>query len=137
MACLVSGAYRFSHVTPTFYSLSTGFLLNNKSCSKPWYSFGSASPLASQSTLPIICLYIHLLLKQNLAIQKICFSRFLFTALQFINPKFNSTSASHIMLQNPGMICHWKVKQLPHFHVSKGDLKLICFRSLSLPRFSN
>ena len=31
------------------------------------------------------------------------------------------------MLQNAGMICHWKFELLLHFH---GDLKLNCFRSL-------
>ena len=65
-----------------------------------------------------------------------CFSMFLLIAPQFINLKFISTSASHMMLQNSGMICHWKFELLLHFHVSKGDLKPICLRILSLPSFS-
>ena len=47
--------------------------------------------------------------------------------------KFISTSVCHMMLQNFGMICLWKFELLLHNHASKGDLKLICFRSLFLP----
>ena len=75
-----------------------------------------------------------LLLKQDVVNQKRCFSKFLSTALQFINPKVISASVSHVMLQNFGMIFHWKLVLFLHYQVSKGDLKLICFRSLSLPR---
>ena len=56
LARFVSGASRFSHVTPIL-SLSTGFLLNNESFSKPGYSYISTLPLASQNPLPHICLY--------------------------------------------------------------------------------
>ena len=50
----------------------------------------------------------------------------------FINLKFISTSPSNMMLQNSGMIFHWKFQLLQHYHVSKHDLKPICFRSLFL-----
>ena len=123
---------RCSHVTP---SLSTSFLLNNKSFSNPWYSYISTLPLASQNILPHICLYIHLLLKQDVVIQSRCFSKSPSIAFQFINLKLILTSVSHMMLQNSGMICHWKFELLQHYHVSKGDLKLICFRRFSLHRF--
>ena len=109
---------------------------NIQKISKLWYSYLSTLPLASQNTLLCICLYIHLLLKQDIVIQKRYFSKFPTTALQVINPKFISTIVSHMMLQNFRMICHWKIKLLLHYQVSKGDLKLICFRSLFLPRFS-
>ena len=85
----------------------------------------------NKNALPSMCPYVHLLLKQDLIIKKRCFSKFLSIALQFINLKFISTSASHMMLQNYGMICHWKFELLLHFHVSKGNLKLVCFRILS------
>ena len=39
------------------------------------------------------------------------------------------------MLQNSGMICLWKFELLQRYHVSKGDLKPTCFRSLSLLSF--
>ena len=79
LAHFVSGASRFSHVTPTLKSLHC-FLLNNESSSKPWYSYISTLPLASQNTLPRISLYIHI-----------------------------STSVSHMMLQNSRMICCWNL----------------------------
>ena len=134
LACFVSGASRFSHITPTL--LFTGFLLNNESFSKLLYSFISTLPLESQNTLLCICIFIHLLLKQDIVIQKRCFSKFPSTALQFINLKFISTRVSHMMLQNFEMICYWKFKLLLHYQASKGDLKLICFRSLFFPRLS-
>ena len=92
---------------------------------------------SSQNTLLCICLYVHLLLKQDVVIQKRCFLKSPSVFPQFINLKFISTSPSHMMLQNSGMICHWKFELLLHYHVLKGDLKLICFRSLSLLRFSH
>ena len=102
LASFVSGTSRFSHITLTSKSF-TCFLFNKDSSSNPWYSYTSTSPLASQCSLPSICLFVHL---QDVAIKKRCFSRFLFTVPQFINLKFISTSASHMMLQNSGMICH-------------------------------
>ena len=124
-------------MSPQHYkSLSNGFLLNNKSFSKSWYLYISTLPLASQNTLPHICLCIYLLLKQGVVIKESCFSKSPSIDLQFIYLKFISTSASHLMFQNSGMICHWKFDLLIYYHVSKGDLKLICFRGLSLPRFS-
>ena len=114
VALFVSGASKFSHVTLCHF---TGFLLNNVSSSKPWYSYISTSPLARQSNLPHICLHIDLLLQQDIAILKKYFSRFPFTALQFINLKFILTSASHMMLLNFRMICHWKFELLLHLHV--------------------
>ena len=51
-------------------------------------------------------------------------TKFPSTALQLINLKFMSTSAFHMMLQNSGMICHWKFKLLLRYHASKGDLNL-------------
>ena len=74
--------------------------------------------------------------KEDVVIQTRCFSKFPSPALQFINPKFILTSVSHMMLQNFGMICRWKFILLLHYQVSKGYLKLTCFRSLFLPRFS-
>ena len=100
------------------------------------YSYISTLPLASQNTLFLVSLYIHLLLKQDIVIQKRFFSKFPSAALQFINLKFISTSVFHMMLQNFGMICHWKFELLLHYQVSKGDLKLMCSRSLFHPRFS-
>ena len=131
----VSGASRFSHVTLTLKSLHW-LPIKQRIIFKTLVLIHKYLPLASQNTLPHICLYIHLLLKQDIVIQKRCFSKFRSTALQFINLKFISTSASHMMLQNSGMICYWKFELLLHYHVSKGDLKLIYFRSLCLPRFS-
>ena len=83
------------------------------------------------------CLCIHQLLNQDVAIQKICFSKLLLTAPQFINQTFISKSVPHMMLQNSGMICHWKFELPQHFYVSKGNIKPICFRSLSLHSFSD
>ena len=89
-------------------------------------------------TLPHICLYIHLLLKQDVVKQSRCFLESPSIFPKFINLKLISTSPSHMMLQNAGMICHWKFKLLLHYHVLKGDLKkLICFRSLSLLGFNH
>ena len=119
-----------------FESLFAGFLLNNKLFPKPCYSYTSSLPLESKNTLPHICLYIHLLLRQDIVIQKRCSFKSPSTVHQFINLKFISTSPSHMMLQNSGMICHWKLELLLHDHVSKSDLKLICFRSLFLLSFS-
>ena len=71
----------------------------------------------------------------------ICFSVYMFAFIwslfEFINLKFISTSASHMMLQNFGLICQWIFELLIHFHVSKGDLKPIRFRNLFLPRLSH
>ena len=136
LARFVSGASRFFHVTPILKSL-TGSLLNNESFSQPCYSDTSTLPLASQKTLPQICLHIHLPLKKDVVIQKRCFLKSPSIFPQFINLKFISISPSPMMLRNSGMICHWKFKLLMHYHVFKGDLKLICFRSLSLHRFSH
>ena len=94
LARFVSGASRFSHVTPIL-SLSTGFLLNNESFSKPGYSYISTLPLASQNPLPHICLYTSAVKTKSPSIFP-----------QFINLKFISTSPSHMMHQNSGMICH-------------------------------
>ena len=38
--------------------------------------------------------------------------------------------------KNTRMIYHWKFELLLQYHVSKGDIILICFRSLSFPTFS-
>ena len=40
-----------------------------------------------------------------------------------------------MILQNSGLICHLKFELLQHYYVSKDNLKLNCFRSLSFPRF--
>ena len=111
--------------------LSTDLLM-----SKPCYSYISTFPLASQKTLPHICLYIHLLLKLDVLIQR-CFLKFPSIFPQFINIKLLSASPFHMMLQNSGIICYWKFELLLHYHVLKGNLKLICFRSFSLLRFSH
>ena len=58
----------------------------------------STLPLVSQNTLARICLYVYLLLKQEVVIQKRCFSKSPSVALHFVNLKFMSTSASHMML---------------------------------------
>ena len=102
LASFVSGASRFSHVTPPLKSLHWRPVKQRIIFKTLVLVYISTSPLGSQSILPLICLYIHLLLKQDMAIQKRCFSRFLFTAFQFINQKFISTNTSHMMLQNSG-----------------------------------
>ena len=91
LAHFVSGVSRFSHITPTLKSLhwlpvkqqiifkTLVLIYKYLTTGKPNYF----SPYLS---------YIHLLLKQNIVIQKRCFSKFPSTALQFINPKFISTS---------------------------------------------
>ena len=106
------------------------------SFSKPCYSHISSLLLESQNTLPHTCLYIHLLLTQGVVIQKRCSSKSPFTVPQFINPRIISINLFHMMLQNSGMICHWKFKLLQHYHASKCDSKPTCFRSLFLLSFS-
>ena len=100
LAHFVSGASIYSHITLTLKSLHW---LPVKQRLIFWYSYISTLPLASQNTLLCICLYIHLLLKQDIVIQKRSFSKLPSTALQLINLKFISTSGSHMMLQNFGM----------------------------------
>ena len=51
-----SGASRFTHVTPTLKSLRW-LPFNNESSSKPWYSYTSTLPLASQCISLCFCLY--------------------------------------------------------------------------------
>ena len=119
-----------------FSSLFTGFLLNNETFSKNCYSYTSSLPLETQNTLPHICLCIHLLLRQDVVIQKRCSLQFPSIVPQFINLKVISTSPSHMTLQNSGMISHWKYELLQHYLVSKRDLKPFCFRSLFLLSFS-
>ena len=136
MARFVSGNSRVSHVTPTLKSLHW-LPVKQESSSKPWYSYISTSPLASQSTLTHICLYVHLLLKQDVAIQKKMFLKVPFySSVHKSKVHFNKFSSCDDA-PNSSMICHWKFKMLLHFYVSKGNLKLTCFRSLSHCRFFN
>ena len=133
MARFVSGVSRFSHVSTILKSLHW-LLLNNKSFWKSCYSYTNSLILESQNSLPHICLYIHLLLRQDV-IQQRCSSKSPSLVPQFINLKFISTSPFHMMAQNSLMICHWKFELLQHYHVSQRDLKPICFRSLFLLSF--
>ena len=103
---------------------------------KPCYSHISSLLLESQNTLSHICLYIHLLLRQGVVIQKRCSSKSPFTVPQFINQRFISISLFHMMLQNSGMICHWKFELLQHYHASKHNSKPTCSRSLFHLSFS-
>ena len=126
LARFVSGASRFSHVCPILKSLH-------------WL------PVKQRSLLLIYKFLItgkpkykilHLLIRQDVVIQKRCSLKSPSIVPQFINLKFISTSPSHMMLQNSGMICHWKLELLLHYHISKYDLKPICFRSPFLLSFS-
>ena len=135
LAHIVSGASRFSDITPALKSLHW---LPVKQCIifKTLVLIHKYLTIGKPNTLLLIRLYIHLLLKQDVVIQKRCFSKFPSTSLQFINLIFISISVSYMLLLNFGMICHWKFKLLLHYHVPKDDLKLFCFRNLFLPRFS-
>ena len=134
LACFVSGDSRFTHITPTLKSLHS-LPVNNNSSSKslvliPKYlTTGKPKYFA-----PYLSLYASTV-KQEVSIQKRCFSRFFSTVPQFINLKIISTSASHMMLHNFGMICHWRFELLLHFHDSKGDLRPVLEVLLSLVFF--
>ena len=125
LARFVSGVSRFSHVSAVLKSLHWLLVsFHNVSFSKPCYSHKSSLLLESQNNLSHICLYIHLLLRQGVVIQIRCSSNSPFTVPQFINLRFISINLFHMMLQNSGMICHWKFKLLQHYHVSKHNLNL-------------
>ena len=84
LAHFVCGTSRFYHVC----QVSSLASLNNGSFSKPCYSYTSSLPLESQNTFPHICLYIHLLLRQDIVIQKRCSSKSTSIVPQFINLKY-------------------------------------------------
>ena len=104
---------------------------DNKSFSKPCYSYTSSLPLESQNTLPHIGFYMHLLLRQDVVIQKRCSSKSPSRIPQFINPKFISTSPIYDApkLWNDLPL---EIQTAPTLSCFKSDLKAICFRSLFL-----
>ena len=121
--------------TLQFQSLFTSFLLNNKSFSKPCYSYTSYLPVESQNTLPHICPYIHLLLRQDVVIQKRCSTK---------SPSVYSSSVHKSKIHFNKSFSYdapklWndlplEIQTAPTLHnpVSKSDLKPVCFRSLFL-----
>ena len=135
LANFVSGASRFSHVSPILKSLhwlpvkqriifKTLLLLHKFLTSgKPKYF------------APYLSLYTSAVTTRHSNPEK-CSSKSTSIVPQFINLKFISASPSHMMLRNLGMICHWKFELLQHYHVSKCSLKPTCFRCLFLLSFS-
>ena len=82
-------------------------------------TYTSSLPLESQNFAPYLSLYTSVVRTSNAVIQKRCSLKSSSIVSQFINLNLISISPSHdLMLQNVGMICHWK--------------KPICFRNLFL-----
>ena len=99
LARFVSGDSRFSHVTPLLNSLhripaKQRIIFKTLVLIHKYLTIGKPKYLAN------IYFYIHLLLKQDLLIQKICLSKYFSIFLQFINLKFISTRASHMLLHD-------------------------------------
>ena len=135
LAHFVSGAARYSDVSPILKSLHW-LPVKQRIIFKTLLLIYKFLTTGKPKYFAHICLYIHLLLQQDIVIHKRCSTKSPSIVPQSINRKFISTSPSHMMLQNSGMICHWKFELLQHYHVSKCDLKPICFRSLFLLSFS-
>ena len=87
-------------------SLFTGFLQNDESSFKPCISYTGTSPLKNQYIWPHICLCIHLLLTQDMAIQR----RWSITCLIIVPQKFIPTGVLiwYSKTYYLKIICHWK-----------------------------
>ena len=130
LACFVSGASRFSHITPTLKSLHwlpvkqrIIFILliyQYLATGKPKYF------------APYLSLYTYAIKIRHSNPEK------MFLKVSFYSSSVHKSKVhfNKCFSYDAGMICHWKFELLPHYKVSKGDLKLICFRSLFLPRIS-
>ena len=87
-----------------------------------------------QKCFPHICVCLHLLLKQDVQIQSRCSLRFLIIAPQLHKSKVhfnNCFSYDALKFQNDLPLEMQTAIIL--FHVSKGNLKTVCFKNLSLP----
>ena len=121
LALFVSGASRFSHVSPILKSLhwlpvKQRIIFKSLLLIYKFLTTGKPKYLA-----PYLSLYTSAVKTRHSNPEKM-----------FLPLKYISTSPSHMMLQNSGMICYWKFELLLHYHVSKCDLKPICLRSLFL-----
>ena len=135
LARFVSGVSRFSHVSPILKSLhwlpvKQRIIFKTLLLIYKFLTTGKPKYFA-----PYLSLYTSAVKTRHSNPVKM-FLKVPFYSSSVHKSKFISISPSHMMLQNSGMICHRKFELLQHYHVSKRDLKPICFRSLFFLSFS-
>ena len=134
LARFVSGASRFSHVSPILKFLhwlpvKQRIIFKTLLFIYKFLSIGEPKYFAQYLSLFISVVKTRRSNPENMSLKSPSL------VPQFINLKFTSTSPSHMMLQNSGMILQWKFELLLHYHASKLDLKPIFFRILFLLNF--
>ena len=124
---------RFSHVSPIFKSLHW-LPVKQQIIFKTLLLIYNFLTTGKPKTLPHICLLYRSAVKTRCSNPEKMFLKVHFYSSTVHKSKVHFNKSFSYDAPN-GMICHWKFKLLQHYHVSKCNLKPICFRSLFLLSF--